>query len=1823
MKNSWKRVTAGVLALAMVAGTIPANVEWGDFFGKGAIVAQAQTAVTYMTWNDTTKQFEEATAETFTTVEGPTEAVWGAAGTTTTYVVSGENVEILGRITVKGTVNLILCDGAKLTASQGIIVAKESDSVINTLNIFGQAAGTGKLIATGFGYAAGIGGVDRGAGGTVTINGGQVTATGFNYAAGIGGGNEGAGGTVTINGGNVTANGGNSAAGIGGGNGGAGGTVTINGGNVTANGGNSAAGIGGGDTGAGGTVTINGGNVTAEGGEQAAGIGCGIYGTGGAVTINGGQVTATGGVDAVGIGKGDSDPDNGALTIADGLVLQSKSGVTWSNVSNTGTSQEPDYERSREMRTAKKLVAGQYIGVGDVAYIPANTYTTFAYSMTFEQAGNFTLKGVDYSENHYNLSISLDVPNMIFYGDIPLSLPNSDKRNPDPTGVYVYSGTGTELDPFIFSLDAPAASNWTAEIAPDNQISYTADLAQSGDTVTVTPSEMHFRSADANAHRPAGYCWVGVKITAPEGAGTITQPGDPDYTEVTTQTDANGRKYFYEWFGLSTKSVCNALASSDGIISYTVPYKIDDVDTPLTVNIDVNNLTLKGVDTSTDTMLTTENGKLVYAKVSTLAELKAAVAAPLRDTIDTQTVIELANDIQMTTDDLLLEINVPEGKHLWITGGNKYAIKGVNDYNGGEKHGILISGGGKIVFDNIKLTEFAGAKHQYNTYPIWTKTAFYGVLGLYNVTIDKFSRTAVNANGGSVILEGCTITGGTTAVDSNGKYFQSGVEVYKANVELYSTTITGIGSTMEWPAACVQLGNANYPGNGTITVESGTYTATGANAYALIVAGNVTNASEGGWITVNGGKFNGGYLLERSETGEAPNITYGDRAYKLYLNGGVYSTLDYDSNVQGESASLIGSTILLGEGKSLYNLSDDTYKFGVADTATLSIGAKVGTTETDTTTYDGTSKVALTATPSVTKVDAQNTTSAADDYTIAYNYQWSKLTDSTTTPATYTDISGATSATYNVGPEVAKSGTYKCTAASGAVAISDTETATINAAAASVTTAPTAKTGLTYTGSAQDLVTAGTASGGTLKYAWEKEDKYDKTKVKHITKDSLTTDDLASWKEGDIYQIDINSMDFPLSLYCSPVKVGENTFTPPSWSEVQIDKSGSNLIFSLNGDSQISYPGNAFIVKKITKNGNTYSLELEVIDINEKDWKWTTETPKGIAVGTYPVYYKVTPTDPANYTAVEPTLVGNVTIGQGTPSITITPATNLKYTGSAQTLATVGTTNKVGDNTYYFAVTDATVTTAPEAASDLWKTTIDTKTDIGTYKIWYKAAETINYAAVEPTALATTVSIGVADNGWTTAPVLADNQIYTGSEISLVKTPGTPKFGEATAVTYAVTTTNTAPAETGAWTTYDALKAAAPGTYYVWYQIGGGDNWNAVAPTLVGTVTITEKSDQTWTIEMPDYIYDGTAHAPTINGIPCGEITYTYLTSQGIVLAEAPTEPGDYMVWVAASGDNSHASKLESADYSIKSAKFAAGNTVSFKEKVEFNFLVEATDANTVEGAYVLFTYDHYGEKMTVKKAIDKSDKNGKYYRVRLPLTASEMAIDIKAELYLPTLDKPVDTKTRSIKNYAEAAIKSNLDGAEVLKAMLNYGGYTQTALGNNTALLANSGEGIAVDVSAVAPKSATTFVRPTATAAKVTYKGSTAMTTSDLYVRHYFTVDLSLTTTELNAVMVKIGDNAPVAISKLKKNSTGYYCETTPELAYELDKENGSIVVYGFAGAETADSPNAISIENYNVIDYCEAVANSNKQTTDAKNMVKAMYSYYTAAKAYVESRS
>ncbi len=234
----------------------------------------------------------------------PNGTSWGATGNTSWFVVNSD-ITISERITVNGTVNLILCDGASLNATKGITVLQG-----NSLNIYGQHNGSGWLYADArpmnggnhtYQYA-GIGGYaidiynnwEYKDYGTISIYGGNVVSQGGDYAAGIGGGGSSYGEKIRICGGWVLATGGDGGAGIGGGhfdmqimpNRG---TIEISGGFVQATGMNGGAGIGGGYYCDGGTITISGGQVWAEGtgwDTEGAGIGCGEGAGGGTISLD-------------------------------------------------------------------------------------------------------------------------------------------------------------------------------------------------------------------------------------------------------------------------------------------------------------------------------------------------------------------------------------------------------------------------------------------------------------------------------------------------------------------------------------------------------------------------------------------------------------------------------------------------------------------------------------------------------------------------------------------------------------------------------------------------------------------------------------------------------------------------------------------------------------------------------------------------------------------------------------------------------------------------------------------------------------------------------------------------------------------------------------------------------------------------------------------------------------------------------------------------------------------------------------------------------------------------------------------------------------------------------------------------------------------------------------------------------------------------------------------------------------------------------------------------------------------------------------------------
>ncbi|MBE6142007.1 MAG: hypothetical protein E7175_04140 [Erysipelotrichaceae bacterium] len=170
----------------------------------------------------------------------------------------------------------------------------------NTLNIYSQSNDSGKLVSTvgSDSLGAAIGGNDKTNGGAINIHGGDIESTGSKAAAAIGGGaNGGAGGTISIYGGKVTAN-------------------AYSGDGVAW-----ASGIGGGSNGAGGTISIYGGTVNAYGTTGGAGIGggWGSSAAGGTITIYGGIVNATssGTCAAIGGGPGAS---GGEITIYGGII---------------------------------------------------------------------------------------------------------------------------------------------------------------------------------------------------------------------------------------------------------------------------------------------------------------------------------------------------------------------------------------------------------------------------------------------------------------------------------------------------------------------------------------------------------------------------------------------------------------------------------------------------------------------------------------------------------------------------------------------------------------------------------------------------------------------------------------------------------------------------------------------------------------------------------------------------------------------------------------------------------------------------------------------------------------------------------------------------------------------------------------------------------------------------------------------------------------------------------------------------------------------------------------------------------------------------------------------------------------------------------------------------------------------------------------------------------------------------------------------------------------------------------------------------------------
>lgn len=174
------------------------------FFITKPLPVFADEAITYVDAEGTIQTCTDYEVVPTSVDAAPT---WGEDGKETWYVVTEDSV-INWNITIHGDVNLILCDGKKLSGCALVVGLDpyDEENDLPSLTIYGQEEGSGELEAVGYGDAsAAIGSWCYNQTGDITICGGKISATAKGDNSAIGRGKGAFGGSVMICGGIVSA----------------------------------------------------------------------------------------------------------------------------------------------------------------------------------------------------------------------------------------------------------------------------------------------------------------------------------------------------------------------------------------------------------------------------------------------------------------------------------------------------------------------------------------------------------------------------------------------------------------------------------------------------------------------------------------------------------------------------------------------------------------------------------------------------------------------------------------------------------------------------------------------------------------------------------------------------------------------------------------------------------------------------------------------------------------------------------------------------------------------------------------------------------------------------------------------------------------------------------------------------------------------------------------------------------------------------------------------------------------------------------------------------------------------------------------------------------------------------------------------------------------------------------------------------------------------------------------------------------------------------------------------------------------------------------
>ncbi len=390
-----------------------------------------------------------------------------------------------------------------------------------------------------------------------------------------------------------------------------------------------------------------------------------------------------------------------------------------------------------------------------------------------------------------------------------------------------------------------------------------------------------------------------------------------------------------------------------------------------------------------------------------------------------------------------------------------------------------------------------------------------------------------------------------------------------------------------------------------------------------------------------------------------------------------------------------------------------------------------------------------------------------------------------------TNPSYTNAGTYTVYYKVSKD-TYKTVTGSANVVI--------NKANSAVKAAPTAKS-LTYNGSAQQLINAGSATNGTIQYK--------------LGTGSYNTAIPTATNAGTytVYYKVVGNTNYN--------DVAEKSFT------ITIAKATPSVT--------------APTAKSLTYNGSAQALinagktNAETLQYSTDNKTWGTTIPTGTNAGSYTVYYRVVGN--TNYNDIAAKSV-SVSVAKKAGYINTKPtAKSLTYNGSAQALANAGS--------------NASGTIQYKLNNGSWQNSVPTATNAGTYTVYYQVLASTNYNAVSAGSFNVTISKATPTY---TAPkaVTTSKRRYTGKALTLLK-GGSSDFGTFEYSMDGKTWSTTIPTATNA------------GKYTIYYRCNSNNNNYSNIPSTAISVELVKAIDSplqwggSWEVSMAARTINGVA----------------------------------------------------------------------------------------------------------------------------------------------------------------------------------------------------------------------------------------------------------------------------------------------------------------------------------------------------------------------------